>query len=260
MAKMLKLVEAGPIRKAALYDRVRPSDPPPQRQAKAKATRAVQRRLNIKNTAENLELCLAVNFQTPGSARVATLTFDEKHKPKDRNDVNCKLQRFRNKYSAACAAEGLPQPVMFWCIEVLTSQNNRWHIHIVISAFGNDDERIRRCWSYGSDVEIDKLRVDKEKNYTTLARYMTKEARECQDYNAKPGARSWSHTLNAKKPEIDTMIVPDDYKLEPPEGCTVLLDERQTNEWTAWHVIKCYLNGANFSSAPHAKRNRKRKI
>jgi len=259
VAKTLKLIDAGPLQLASLYDRVKPSDAPAQRRAKHKASTEAQRRQNLKNTATYLELCLAVNFRTPGSARVATLTFDEKHRPKDRSEVTQRLNYFRRKYGAACAAEGLPEPVMFWCIEVLSAESGRWHVHIVISAFGDDDARIRRCWPYGSDVEIEKLRVDKQKNYTTLARYMTKEAREVQDYNAKPGARSWSHTQNARKPAVETMTVPDDYKLEPPEGCTVLTDERQTNEWTSWHAVKWLVPSCAFPRPPRAKRRRNRK-
>ena len=259
VAKTLKIIDAGPIQKRALYDRVRPNDGPAQRAAKHRSSTEVQRRMNFKNSAEELELQLAINFRFPGAARVCVFTFDDPHMPKSRAEVERRFRYFRNKYNAACEADGLPRPVMFWSIEVLTSAGGRWHIHAIITAYGDDDARIRRCWPYGSDVEIDRLRVDRVKNYASLARYMTKEARECQDYTSRPGLRSWSHTQNAKKPEVETVTVPDDFELTPPPGSTVLLDERRSTEYAAWHVLKTLAGGAGKNNRPPSKRTRKRK-
>ena len=129
---------------------------------------------------------------------------------------------------------------------------------MVISNSGSDLNLIRRCWIYGSDVEAEKLRVDAEKNHETLARYMTKELRECQDYDDKPGLHGWSCTANAKAPETETLTVPDDYKLTAPAGSTVLIDERRQTEWASWHVLKYRFGGDGFGRAPRAKRRSRR--
>ena len=256
MALTLKQIYAGPLRVQALYNRCAPNDTPKARQAKHQASSAAQRRMNQIYSYQQLELRLAANFPTPGSGLVVTLTFDDAHMPADRAEAQRRCKYFRSKLAAARIAAGLPELVMFWSPEVLTSESGRWHFHTVIDNTGRDMELIRSCWIYGNDVEIKKLRVDAEKNHETLARYMTKELRECQEYDAKPGLHGWSCTRNAKKPETETLTVPDDFRLEPPEGCAVLLDEKKTTEWASYHVIKFRLTDENFDRAPRARRRR----
>ena len=129
----------------------------------------------------------------------------------------------------------------------------------MISNTGADLDIIRSCWIYGSEIEAEKLRVDARKNHETLARYMTKESREIQDYHDKPGLHNWSCTTNAKQPETETFTVPDDFKLTAPDGSTVLIDERRQTEWASWHVLKYRLGVAAFDRPPRARRRRPRK-
>ena len=259
MAKTLKHIDAGGIQVAALYDRCSPRDSAPQRAAKHQASSAAQRRMNQIYSYQQLELRLAANFPTPGSALVVVLTHDDAHMPKDRKEAQMHFKYFLQKLRAARKAAGLPEPVVFWAPEILTSESGRWHQHIVLDNTGQDIDMIRRCWIYGSDVEVTKLRVDGERNHETLARYMTKELRECQEYEARPGLHGWSCTRNAKKPEVETVTVPDDYDLQPPDGCTVLMDERKQTEWASYHVLKFRFSGGGFDPAPHAKRRRTRR-
>lgn len=258
MARTLKQIYAGPLRVQALYSRCSPSDAPKVRQAKRQASSAAQRRMNQIYSYQQLELMLAVNFPTPGSGLVVVLTFDDAHMPKDRAAALQRLRYFRQKLTAERKTAGLPEPVIFWSPEVLTSATGRWHFHVVLDSTGRDAEMIRKCWGYGSDIEIKKLRVDAEKNHETLARYMTKELRECQDYTAKPGLRSWSCTRNARRPESDTQTVSDDFRLEPPAGAIVLIDERKTTEWASFRVLKFRMTGV-FEPAPRARRRRSRR-
>lgn len=259
MAQTLKRTYAGPLRVDALSPRGSRYDTPMQRREKRKASSEAQRRMNRIYSYQHLELELAVNFPTPGSALVVVLTFDDKHMPRDRAAALRRLDYFREKLNASYDAAGIERPVIFWAPEVLTSASGRWHFHIVITNSGNDLEIIRRCWTYGTDIEAEKLRVDAEKNHETLAKYMTKELRECQDCDSKPGLHGWSHTRNAKKPETDTLTVPDDYKLEAPEDSTVLIDEHRTTEWASWHVMKYRVSTDTLSHAPRAKRRRSRR-
>lgn len=257
MAKTLKRIDAGGIQIAALYNRCSAWDTPKQRQAKHQASSAAQRRMNQIYSYQKLELMLAKNFPTPGSGLVVVLTHDDQHMPKDRREAQQRFKYFLQKLRRARKAAGLPEPVVFWAPEILTSASGRWHQHIVLDNTGQDLDMIRRCWIYGSDVEAEKLRVDGEKNHETLAKYMTKELRECQEYEARPGLHGWSCTRNALRPEVETMTVPDDYELEPPADSTVLLDERKSTEWASYRVIKYRFSGQGFPAPPRAKRRRR---
>ena len=256
MALTLKHIDAGGIQVAALYNRCAPRDSAAQRAAKHQTSSAAQRRMNQIYSYQKLELMLAKNFPTAGSALVVTLTHDDQHMPKDRREAQLRFRYFLKKLRAARKAEGLPEPVVFWAPEILTSASGRWHQHIVLDSTGRDLEILRRCWIYGNDIEAEKLRVDAGKNHETLAKYMTKELRECQEYEARPGLHGWSCTRNARRPEVETVTVPDDYELTPPDGCTVLLDERRSTEWASYRVIKFRFSGKGFAPAPRARRRR----
>lgn len=275
MAKTLKRIDAGGIQVAALYNRCTGRETPRERQAKHQASSEAQRRMNQIYSYQQLELRLAVNFPTPGSGLWVTLTFDDAHMPGNRKEARLRFKNFLKKLRTARKAAGLPEPVVFWTYEVLSSASGRWHVHLVMDATGRDYDLIRACWIYGSSIDIHRLGVaepgrglppwagqeaDEPGNYfKAIARYMTKELRECQEYEARPGLHGWSCTRNAKKPEVETMTVPDDYELEAPEGSTVFLDERKRTEWAAWHVLKYRFSGAGFAPAPKPRRKKRRR-
>lgn len=258
MAKTLKRIYAGSIELASLSDRASSRDESRQRAAKKQASSDAQRRMNQIYSYQKFELMLAVNFPTAGSGLVITLTYDDEHLPKTRAEAQRRFKYFLQKLRAARKTAGLPEPVVGSAPEALSSASGRWHHHIVLDNTGRDYDMVRSCWIYGSEIEIKPLRVDKKKNHETLAKYMTKEARECQDYESKPGTHNWSWTRNAKRPEVDTVTVPDDYQLEPPEGSTVLLDERRGTELAAWQVLKIRWDGMPPLRVPRPKRRRRR--
>lgn len=258
MSKTLKRISAGSLELLSLTDRVTKRDGPVQRAAKARASTEAQRRMNQIYSVQKLELMLAANFPTAGSGLVVTLTYDEAHRPRERRQAVGRFKYFLKLLRAARREAGLPEPVVIHCVEVLTSASGRWHHHLVIDNTGRDLEILRRCWVYGTEIEAEPLRIDAEKNHESLARYMAKEKREAQDYGAKPGLRGWSYTRNAKRPERDVVTVPDDYRLEAPEGAAVLIDEQRTTEWASWHVMKLRHGGAGFAQRPRARRKRRR--
>lgn len=266
MAKTLTIRTAGPLQLSCLSDRCKQSDTPIQRAAKRKASSEAQRRMNQIYSYQKLEMLLACNFPTAGSALVIGLTYDDRHLPKygnptkDRKKVQSDLRSFLKRVRKARAEAGLPDVVAFWCIEVLTSKEGRWHVHLVLNNTGSDYDKIRRAWIYGHDIDIKPLRTDSEKNWETLARYMSKEARECQDEESRAGLNAWSHTRNILKPEVETVIVPDDYEIQPPEGATVLLDEKRRTEFSSWHVIKVRYDGAQIGhESPRPKRRKRQR-
>lgn len=275
MAKTLKRIYAGAIQWDVLCDRPTGRENPIQRQAKRQASSEAQRVLNQKNSWQKLEQLLSTNFPTPGSALWACLPFDDAHMPKNRKEAQRRIKYFLKMLRDARKAFGLTDPVVFWSIEVLTSASGRWHVHVVIDNTGSDYDMIRDCWIYGRDVEIRKAGIpgkgdepsawydpnaDEPGNFwKAIAKYMTKEPRECQEYDAKPGLHGWSCTRNVKRPEVETFIVPDDFKLEAPEGSIVMLDVRKKTEWASYHVIKYRFSGAGYAAAPRAKRRKKRR-
>ena len=102
----------------------------------------------------------------------------------------------------------------------------------MINACGEDFALLRELWPWGTDIEIQKLRIDKEHSYEAVARYMTKEARE------RPNLRSWSYTRSCRQPEVESFPVPDDTPLQPPKGAQIYEDERKQNEFGAWRYVK----------------------
>ena len=259
MAQTLTSTFAGPIQKHIITPRVRRSDSPVRRAAKHKATSDAQKRGNQKRSYEDLELLLAANYPAAGSAVVFTLTYDDDHLPKDRDTtkarkrVNADLVNFRGGVNRARKKAGLPDMRAFWSIEVLTSVSGRWHVHMIMDSTGHDYDMIRKAWKGGDVVEIEPLRVDDDKNHLTLAKYMTKEAREAQDYISKPNTLSDSHTRNILKPERETRIVPDDYELAIPEGAVILHDEVCQTAFASWRYVKFR------TPAPAVRARRKRR-
>lgn len=252
MAKCKKIIVAGPLVIEALYPRGSRYDSPKVRAAKQKASSAAQARMNQIYSYQKLELMLAANFPRPGSALVVTLTYDDDKLPKERKQATGQLKHFRSKLAAERKAKG-QELVMFWATEHKHG-DARFHHHCVINSTGDDYELIRRLWDYGTDIEITPLRVDKEKNYATQAKYMAKEERE------KLGLRAWSYTRNAKKPDKpDVFTVDDDTQIQPPSGSTVLQDVYERTDYAAYHVIKYLAPGWERQPKVKAKRRRKRR-
>lgn len=247
--KTKKIIQAGPLVIEALYPRRLRSDTPAVRAAKQKASSAALARMNQVYSCQKLELLLAANFPRPGSGLVVTLTYDDRGLPKDRKQANARLKYFRAKLTAARKARG-QETVMFWSTEHRHGEA-RYHHHLVVNNTGDDYELIRQLWTYGDNVEIRPLRVDRDKNWATLARYMAKETRE------RLGLRAWSYTRNAKKPETEVFPVEADTTIQPPAGSTVLLDAGERTAVTAWRVVKYLAPGWERAGKVRARHRRK---
>lgn len=226
--KTKKIISAGPLVLEAIYPRASRWDSTRARGAKRKLSSEAQQRMNAKYSYQKLELMLAANFR-PGDL-IVTLTYDEAHLPRTREAACAKLKAFRAKLSALRKSSG-SELLMIWASENVFSFG-RWHHHCVINAAGEDYDALRALWGNGENMEIRRLRIDKEHSYEALARYLCKEARE------RPGLRSWSYTRTCRQPEVETFAVPDDTPLQPPKGATVYVDARETNEWGSWRVVK----------------------
>ena len=226
--KTKKIISAGPLVLEAIYPRGNAHDGPRTRAGKRKLSSEAQQRLNRKYSYQKLELIIAANF-VPGDW-IVCLTYDEDHLPKDRAQAVARLKEFRRKLTLRRKAKGR-ELLMVWNTENVFDQG-RWHHHCVINACGEDFALLRELWPWGADIEIQKLRVDKNHSYEAVARYMTKEARE------RPNLRSWSYTRSCRQPEVESFPVPDDTPLQPPKGAQIYEDERKQNEFGAWRYVK----------------------
>ena len=247
--KTKKIIVAGPLVREVIYSRAGSREDAVVRQAKRKTSTEAQQRANARYSWEKLELMLAANY-VPGDL-VVTLTFDDDHLPPDRKTTAARCKKFRRELGEIRKAAG-QELRMVWAIENKVGEG-RWHLHAVINATGTGDfADVLRCWPYGSNVEITRLQVNKRKNYETLARYMCKEARE------RSGLRSWSYTRNCRHPETETFSVPDDTRVEIPEGATVIQEETKRTEYAEFQYVK-YLAVAPVvlcRMRPRAKRRR----
>ena len=262
MAKQLYSVYAGPLQRRTLAPRRSRDDSPQQRAEKSKSTGPAQRSYNKRISWETLEEELAVNFPGPKTALVATLTIDDEWQPtrtgskEERAVVADYVEKFRGKINRRRKKAGRPELVAFWCIEVLTDEGMRWHVHMALNNTGEDYGEIHACWKYGDVVEIQPLRIDDEKNWASLAKYMTKESRDAQEYSSRTGLPSWSHTRNIRKPERESVVVPDDYVIEIPDEAIVMDDFERGSENFPAHVVK--FRYGQTAAFPHAKRRRRR--
>lgn len=244
-----KIITAGSLVIEGVYDRVKASDGPKTREAKHKLSSDAQRRMNAIYSWQKLELILAANFR-PGDL-VVTLTYDDFHIPMARPQALNKIKYFRKALSEARKAQG-NQLLIVWNTENKHG-DGRYHHHCVINATGSHDyEQIRAAWGYGTDIEIQPLRVDKGKNYATLARYMTKEERE------KPGLRAWSYSRNCKKPEVETFRVKEDTTVQVPKGGTEIETKSEKNQYGSYKVVKYLAPGWDRAPRPSPRRRRKR--
>ena len=239
MAYRKKIISAGPLVKEIIYP-YRSGGSSSNGRRRTGTSSEAQRRMNAIYSWQKLELLLAANL-VKGDV-VGCLTFDDAHLPKTREQVRNKFKWFLDKLRAAREERG-QNLVMFWSIEHLHGEG-RWHIHIACNATGSDYEEMLRLWGQG-ECEFNALRVDKKKNYETLARYMAKEERD------KVGQRSWSYTRNAKKPEVESFSVREFAPLRVPKDTTVFEDVRSRGEWQ-------YIKYA-YNNALKVRRHRRRR-
>lgn len=245
--KTLRTRDAGALVEQVYYQRVQRTDDEQVRSIKREKTSEVMKRYNRKASVRKFELMLAANFR-PGDV-VGTVTYDDSSLPEDRKAADRKFRYFRQKLAAHYKSRGV-EMVVFWSTEHKHG-DGRWHHHFILPSTGDDYDAIRAAWIYGDDIELKPLRVDKVKNYATLAAYYAKEARE------QLGLRSWSYTRNAKKPVEEIDRVDDDFQLQTPDGVLVLEKTSIETPFGRFEYIK-YLRYYTDIPRPRARRRRRR--
>ncbi len=251
MAKYKRIITAGPLVIEAVYPAPHPRDSVGARAGKKALSSEAQQRMNLKYAYQRLELLLAANF---GERDLyITLTYDDDHLPASRKEAQRRIQAFIRKLRAARQALGLA--VKYIYVTEHKHGDARWHHHMVLNATGDDYALVSRLWDQGG-AEYKQIRVDRDKNYETLARYLCKEQRE------KLGLRLWSCSRNLAKPERECLRVPNDTPLEPPpkERATLLMDTGNVQTpYGHYRYVKYLVNGWSCGERPKAKRRRRRR-
>lgn len=249
MAKFKRIITAGPLVLEAVYPAPHPRDSEGVRAGKRALSSAAQQRMNLKYAYQKLELEIAANFGVRDL--YITFTYDDEHLPDSRREAQRRMQAFFRRLRAA--RRRLGAEVRYIYVTEHKHGEGRWHHHVLLNSTGEDFALISRLWDQGS-VEFRTLRVDRDKNYETLARYLCKEQRE------KLGLRLWSCSRNLQKPERECFRVPDDTPLRPPLSKKTVLLADSGDVHTAYghyRFIKYLVSGWGGKPRPRARRRKK---
>lgn len=246
MALIRRIITAGPLTIETIYPQISPRDGVGVRQGKKNLSTPAQQKMNLKHAWQRLELELAANF---GKGDLyCTLTYDDEHLPRSRAEAQAAIGKFLKQLRTARKKRG-KDLLYIYNIEHAHSEG-RWHHHLILNATGDDYNEIRDLWEHGL-IEFRPLRVDKDKHYETLARYICKEQRE------KIGHRLWSCSRNLKKPERDCVRVTDDVRIDPPKNAMVLEDSGEARTvYGRYRYLKYILPGRAGARVRSRRRRR----
>lgn len=248
MAKFRKIIEAGPLVVETIYPAPNPRDTPEVRAGRQKLSSLAQQRMNLKYAWQKLELRIAANF---GRRDLwVTLTYDDEHLPRSRQEAVKRIKAFFRRLRKIRGRRGQILKYLY-CTESKHG-DGRWHHHVLLNATGEDFRDLVTAWGCGQ-VDIRRIRIDREKNFETLAKYMCKEQRD------SIGQRLWSGSKNLERPRAECSRVPEDTPLDIPRGATSLAEVSERNMYGAFKYIKYLAPGWDRGKArPRTRRRRKK--
>lgn len=236
--KKLKTMRAGRLVRSVVYTASSRPEAGSRRSPRQKITTAAQARFNLKKSTDKLEMLTALNF--PEGFWWVTLTYDDQHLPEDRKAAGILLKKYIRKLRNAWKLKDKTLLYIYCTQQVLDDGSFRLHHHMVLSAAdgGKDDfDTIRALWPYGSNIYIEWQGDDED--ITDKATYMTHEPRE--HGKPKAGEQTWTPCRGLKRPEVETIDVPDEVTLEAPPGAVTIERDGTRNEWGEFAFIKYWL-------------------
>ncbi len=241
-----KRIQAGRLVREALWTASFPNDTPKARAEKIKCTSAARQRMNDKYCWQKLKMVLAANFSY--TDLVLTLTYDDDHLPRNKEAARKLLKKFLQELRVYRKNRHAELKYIY-CTEDKHG-DARIHHHVVINGTGADYDLIYSLWTHGTELHFEP--VDSY-GYEELAKYITKEPRECG--HSSVGGRSWVPSLNLQKPDVKpTEWVDGNMRLEPPANAYILQTESFENEWGRFSYVEYLL-----PAEPVAKKTRPRK-
>lgn len=248
MAKRKKTIIAGSIVKTIIYTAPEPLDGKKARAEKSKMTSAAQKAMNDKTARGRLEMLLAANFT--GRDLFVTLTYRDADLPPNRAAAVKLLRGFIKHLRDHRRARGQELKYIYTTEEKHGAA--RLHHHLVINGTGADVDLIRGLWPYGDVMD---MKYVGERDFETLALYMTKESAEGRPV----GAQMWTASRNMKKPVVQTCYVPNDTMLAVPAGCHIIEKEERVTEFGSYSYIKYRIpykqNGGQITRQDMAERD-----
>lgn len=251
MSMMKKITIAGPLVKECVYPIVNPRDKLGVRKGKKALSSEAQQRMNLKYAYQKLELLFYANFGIKDL--FVTLTYDDRHLPLNREEARKIMRKFWKQLRKERKKNN--QELRYIYNIEHRHGDGRWHHHAVINATGDDYDLILKLWGNGG-VEFRQIRIDREKNFETLAMYFCKEERD------NVGDQLWSSSTNLRKPEKESFRVPNDTTIKIPKNAPLKLEDTGDVSTCYGHYryIKYLAHGweSALGLRPKAKRRRKR--
>mgnify|MGYP003306435856 CR=1 FL=1 len=264
----VRTMRAGRYVKSVRYQRALPHDNAETRAAKAVTTSKAQRYINLKNTAEKLQMLLCANFDEK-NACFCTFTFNDDNLP-----VNRKMARryftsfissFRRQWqkqgtdlhyiytvegsalsvnSAALPVENSQWEIRPWAVKAKWDQvdkrqrnrkkeNIRLHIHAFLILPKADRVTVRGIWKYGH-VYINPIRVNLPDTFYRLSYYVTKEARNGA---LSSGSRSYIPSRNLQQPVIEGHWCDAHEVFLPPPDAENVHTANETTDYTSFQYV-----------------------
>lgn len=234
MSKRIKTITAGRLVVVGCYTIPTPRSSPQEHRALREISSAAQMAINSRRSWQRLELELAANFDRHDLHVV--LTYDDEHLPADRPEAVRRVRKLFPQLRAVRKSRGQELRYIY-VTEQLSSEGGRLHHHLVLNGTGADLDVLRSLWPYG-EVELEHL--DTWQGYEALAKYLTKEPREVG--RAEPGKKSWTGSMNLKKPKVESEIVKDNLTVTTPPGAIILSAPPPIrNEFGEFVMLKYYL-------------------
>lgn len=210
MAKIHKIITAGPLSMETIYTAPSPRDSIAARQGKRQLARDATRDMNKKTATLKLELQLAANIR-PGDWKIV-LTYRPDRLPPNREaakkDFSAFIRKLRRPKGARC---------YFYRLEHKHKSGTNYHFHVYMTAGPETKDELEALWGNGF-IYLDRIVIDKDNTYEQLARYMVKETPD------KLGQHLFDHGHHIRKPQCERVWVSDDTQLEAPPGAMVLTD------------------------------------
>ena len=233
MAYIHRTIVAGPLVVETVYPAASSRDNDTVRRGKKALSTPARQKMNLRHAWQSLEFEIAANFGT-GDLWV-TFTYDDAHLPSSREQAKKQMAGFFRKLRDRRRRHNKELRYIY-CTEHKHG-DGRWHHHAVIDSTGNDFDEIRTLWIAGQ-IEISKLRIDRERDYGAIARYMCKEQRD------KIGHRLWTCSRNLQKPERDSRHVSADIRIKIPRNALILEDTGDTRTaYGHYQYVKYLLPG-----------------
>lgn len=218
--QQLKRIHGRRLHAEAIYPRRSRYDSYAQRQGKNKLTTTAQKKVNLNNQRKNLAMLIDCNL--PDGSVHWVLTYDDEHLPSNWTQATARAAALIRK------VRELQRPfsglVYFYNTEGKhyseehPDQSHRWHHHIYMPDYGITVGEMSAMWGRGH-VYATELTMDGVVHTpVSRASYMIKEASEF------PGKRAWHCSRSILRPEVETIMVPDDFALAAPDGAGVLED------------------------------------